>query len=107
MLDAYSDCNSESKSERNLMFRASHAVMPVVAAYIMKRALGKSKSYNGFYPVLLEQIDFPIVLAREYSVAVYVPLKSVPEGGVLPSKKKMMADEFDSDDNGFARYWWD
>ena len=107
VMNAYSDCNEVSKSERNLNFLASDFVTVNEAIAIMDKAIG---SYNEFEPKLLdyfnvEGFDVKIKIAREYSVCIYV--SGVPENLVIDKwHNELKADEVDREGD-LVRVWWD
>ncbi len=103
VLDAYSDCNSLSRSRRNLNFRSSKSVSVSDAVEIMSKAI--EGGYNNFSPNLLDLLPSHanVWIAREGSVCIYVDCE-------LSSKQvaNLQCDEYDSTDNpNVYRLWWD
>lgn len=101
---AYSDCWmtdwEKSLRLRQLIFRASQFVTPKEAKEILTIVL--PTGYENFTSDLLDLFpdDCEIVIAREYSVCLYV------KGKNLPSMKALKANEYD-EKNGEIRIWWD
>ena len=88
---------------RELWFRSTLPLSPAEAESIMKSALAPWGDYNEFIPDLLRLLpaDSRIILAREYSVCVYV------EGEVAPIPA-MKYDEWRYDpETNETRIWWD
>ncbi len=99
VVEAYSETNGQ------MMFKADHWVDPVTARKILAKALAWSgDGYNEFTPDLLDffPLDSEILIAREYSVCLYVRSNSR-----LPSASRVKADEVDVQEDGSTRYWWD
>lgn len=92
----------ESYKVRNLDFRSSEAVHPSIAKKIMDVAC---PGYNNFESSLIELLpdDCLVTIAREGSVCLYV----TPGKKKIPSAKLLLADEFDVQENGDIRIWWD
>ena len=91
---------------RVFTYRASAAVSPTEAHSIMVEALSElGGAYNEFQVECL--LTFPedckIVLAREYSVCLYV-FRGEED---LPDGTKVAADAVDRQEDGSIRYWWD
>ena len=108
--EAYADCvpvyseeisDAEGDKRRNLNFRSSISVSPEEAYRITKATIGSG--YNNFEPKLLKLFkkDCQIQIAREGSVCIYV------KGEVLPKQNQLLADEYDKEENGWHRIWWD
>ena len=96
--NAYGDLND--LKVRNLNFQASEFVSRDEAFAILDEVV---KSYNEFRPSLINYFhkDHKIKIAREGSVCLYV------QGKDLPSQRELMADEYDTMEDGSTRIWWD
>lgn len=91
------------------MYRAPFPVSPREAAEIMEAALAYADGgYNAFEPKLLLKLpaDAQVILAREYSVCVYVTVNPL-FAGKDALQRKMEADECDFQEDGTLRLWWD
>ena len=106
VMDAYADANDvgltgsvifRMSATRNLHFRAFRTVPAKVAAAIMAKAV--PRGYNNFHADLLNHIKGQVLLAREYSVCVYVSPGAVARG-------ELGEDEYNVID-GKLRLWWD
>lgn len=103
-INAYSDCNSLSKSRRNLDFRSKNSVSLIEAIEIMKLAV--ERGYNNFEPECLSALprDCNVWLAREGSVCIYVD-RELSSNDLL----NLRCDEYDPSDESpnVYRVWWD
>ena len=103
VMNAYSDANDLGRLRvavvvlRNLHFRAFRTVPAKVATKIMTKAV--PGGYNNFHADLLNRIKGQVLLAREYSVCVYVSPGAVVKG-------ELGEDEYNVID-GKLRLWWD
>lgn len=91
VIQAYED------GKGNLNFRAFRTVPAAIAAKIM--AVACPQGYNEFHAELLGKIKGQVLLAREYSVCVYVSPGAVAE-------HELGEDEYNVFD-GKLRIWWD
>ena len=96
-IDAFCDCQDDSRGERNLTYRAFRTVPADVAVKIM--ALACPHGYNEFKADVLAKVKGNILLAREYSVCIYVTPGAVAE-------HELGEDEYNIVD-GRLRIWWD
>lgn len=105
MLNAYSDCNSQSTRPRTLDFKSELPVNTVEAYHIMTKSLKDiNGTYNDFNVELLKLLpeNSEIYLAREGSVCIYV------SGKLDIHKSKLKANEFNYYENiNQTRIWWD
>ena len=110
---AYADCNMDGDTGyklRKLNYRAKYPLGVTEAIQVMCEALNcksDTEAYNNFRPELLAELplDAQVTLAREASVCIYfTTAKAV---NVKRLQKNMLADEFDLQDDGSYRVWWD
>lgn len=111
-LAAYSDCHEEGiDQERDLNFKASHAVSGASFVDILKRCC--PQGYNGMDAAAIENVralfgdDAEYVVAREGSPCVYVKVNSrvwLDRAVVL---QDLRADEVSFEGNNVFRIWWD
>jgi hypothetical protein len=107
---AYADCCMEGtphEGQRNLHYHAARPVPAAVGMEIMRAAV--PDGYNGFTYDLIGEIKGDVILAREGSVCVYVPLP-----GTAPDLGEDERDETeafvpDKEPIGHkaVRLWWD
>lgn len=110
---AYADCNMEGNTGyklRNLNYRAKYPLGVTEAIQVMCEALAcksDAEAYNLFRPELLAELplDAQVTLARESSVCIYFTSDKAVSAKRL--QKNMVADEFDLQDDGSFRVWWD
>ena len=110
---AYADCNMDGDAGyklRNLNYRAKYPLGVTEAIQVMCEALAcksDTEAYNNFRPELLAELplDAQVTLAREASVCIYFTTEKAVN--VKRLQKNMVADEFDLQDDGSFRVWWD
>ncbi len=105
VMKAYADANMRGEKGyelRSLQFKASAPLSVKDAKQVLSEAI--PEGYNEFDAYLLDLLppDAQVVIAREYSVALYVYY-----AGKLPSGQVMKADERHEEPDGSVRYWWD
>jgi hypothetical protein len=86
-----------TEETRNLHFRAFQSVPSDVAVKIMAKAV--PDGYNNFTADLLGRIKGDVLLAREYSVCVYVEPNSIEEHELGEDEYNIIG--------GKLRLWWD
>lgn len=100
---AFCDCYGSHKQEsRSLHFRASSPVSREDAFDIMSHCT--PEGYNDFAADAIKFLpaDSQIVIAREYSVCLYV------KGDLTELNDKLHADECDfNEETNETRFWWD
>ena len=110
---AYADANMDWEQGyklRNLNYRAKSPISVTEAIQVMCEALAcksDADAYNAFRPELLAELplDAQVTLAREGSVCIY--FTTAKPVNVKRLQKNMLADEFDLQDDGSFRVWWD
>ena len=110
VIDAYSDCNTLSKAERDLKFKAKQSFTALEVMNTMKLALNNSETeYNEFNEQALQRVIdafgptaryYP---AREGSVCLYVKIPN----NTRVAFWRFTADEVSLEGNNTFRLWWD